>query len=280
MRAGPLSNRHIIDLLNRGFVSVYVVNDEYHGQGSAPTDERKELERIQHEGHAKRLSVGSVHAYVLTPDGHTDDSLHVASATDPSKTMAMLQRAVAKFKPLLGNPVVAPAAQSTPPPSPVDTMTLHLVSRADDRGSWGEFPAENWIVLTRGEWSKLLPTGDVSPGQMWQLDEVVSARILTYFYPQTENNDARIDRIQQHSLTAKALTVKDGIVTARIDGFVRMLHVFYPGRKNAEPLGADVVGVLTFAPGKPPSLQLATTQAQHGQRPFKVAVRTVPSVTR
>ena len=280
MRAGPLSNRHIIQVLNQSFVPVYVVNDEYFGKGAAPADERKELQRVQQEGHAKKLSVGTVHAYVLTPDGHTHDSLHVAAAADPWKTVAMLQRAVAEFKPSSGEPIVRPGPQSTPPPSTADALTLHLVSRADDRGSWGEFPAENWIVLAHEEWPKLLPPGDVSPGQTWELDREVSARILTYFYPQTENNDARIDRIQQYALTAKVLTVKDGLVTARIDGFVRMQHVFYPGRKDAQPLGADVVGVLTFAPGKRPSLQLATTQAQHGQRPFKVAVRTVPPAAR
>jgi hypothetical protein len=157
---------------------------------------------------------------------------------------------------------------------------LHLISRGDDRGSWGQFPAENWIVLKREEWSTLLPTGEVRPGQTWELDRDVSAKVLTYFYPQTENNDARTDRIEKHSLTAKALTVKDGVVTARIDGFVRMQHVFYPGRKDAQPLGAEVVGVLTFAPDKPPSLQLTTTKAAHGQRPFTVAVRTVPQPAR
>ena len=274
MRAGPLSSRHIIDLLNRSFVSVYVVNEEYVAEGNAPATERSELQRIQREGSAKKLSVGTVHAYVLTPDGHTNDSLHVATA-DTSKTLAMLQRAVAQFKPSPGPPVVRPAPQSTPPPSPADAITLHLVSRADDRGSWGRIPAENWIVLTHEDWSKLLPAGDVSPGQTWELDRAVSAKILTYFYPQTENNDARIDRIQQHSLTAKVLSIKDGVVTARVDGFLRMRHGFYPGRTDAQPLAAEVVGVLTFTPGTPPSLQLATTQAQHGQRPFKVAVWTV-----
>jgi hypothetical protein len=279
MRAGPLSNRHVIDLLNRSFVSVYVVNDEYVEGGSAPVDERKELDRIRREGYAKKLSVGTVHAFVLTPDGHTDDSLHVTGAGILSNTVAMLERAVAKFKPLPGSPVVSPTPQSSAPPSAPGAITLHLVSRGDDRGSWGQLPAENWIVLTRDEWPKLLPPWDVSPGKTWELDRALSARILTYFYPQTENNDARVDRIQQHALTARALTVKDGVVTARIDGFLRMLHVFYPGRTNAEPLGAEIVGVLTFGPGKVPSLQLATTQAQHGQRPFKVAVRTVPPST-
>ena len=69
MRAGPLSNPHIIRVLNQSFVPVYIVNDEYRGNGSAPAEERKELERVRQEGYAKKLSVGTVHAYVLTPDG-------------------------------------------------------------------------------------------------------------------------------------------------------------------------------------------------------------------
>jgi hypothetical protein len=56
----------------------------------------------------------------------------------------------------------------------------------------------------------------------------VSAKILTHLYPQTENNDVRIDRIAKRSLIARALTVKDGVVTARIDGFVMMHDAFYP----------------------------------------------------
>jgi len=64
-------------------------------------------------------------------------------------------------------------------------------------------------------------------------------------------------------------------VTARVDGFVKMIHAFYPGRKEAAPLEAQVVGVLTFVRGQPPTLTLVTTQAIHGTRPFKVAVWTI-----
>jgi hypothetical protein len=278
LRAGPLSDRRVIDQLNRSFVCVYVVNDEYYRkEGTAPPEERAELQRIQQEGFAKKLAVGMVRAYVLTPDGHTHDIL---SDGTTAGTLAMLGRAVEQFKPRPGKSVVPPAPQSAPPPAATDAVTLHLVSRGDDRGSWGEFPAENWIVLNRDDWSKLLPAGAVNPGQTWELDREVSARILTYFYPQTENNDARTDRIERQSLTAKALTVKDGLVTARVDGFVKMHHVFYPGRTDAQPLEAQVVGTLTFTPGRRPSLQLATTRAIHGIRPFKVAVRTVAPVTR
>lgn len=281
MRAGPLSSSSVIELLNSSFVCVYIANEDYSGvKGSAPADERKELARIQEEAHAKQLSVGTVHAYVLTPDGHAVDSLSVAEAAQSEKTLAMLERAVERFKPKPGAPLVPPTAQSSPPPASADSMVLHLVSRTWGRGSWGEFPAENWIVLRPEEWSKLLPARPVEPGQTWELDRDVSAKILTYFYPQTENNDADVGRIQKLSLTAKVLTVENGSVTARLDGFVEMQHVFYPGRNDPQSLRADSVGVLTYRPTGPPSLELVTTSAAYGGQPFDVAVQSVSRPTR
>jgi hypothetical protein len=254
-----------------------VVNEDYRGGGPAPAEDRAELRRVQQEGYKKKLSVGTVHAYVLTPDGHTHDSLHVASAARTEQLLAMLNRAVATFKPREGKPIVPPAPQSAPPKAAADGLVLHLVSRADQRGSWGEFPGENWIVLTRAEWAKLLPAGALRAGQAWDLDRDAAARILTYFYPQTENNAAPTSRIEKLALRAKVLSVEGGVVRARVDGTLRMSHVFYPGRKNAEPVDATVVGVLTFAPGKgAPSVQLVTTKAAHGKRTFKVAVRSLP----
>jgi hypothetical protein len=121
----------------------------------------------------------------------------------------------------------------------------------------------------------LLPAGDVTSGQTWPLGHDVSAKILTYFYPQTENDDTRIDRLEAYGLSAKALGITKGVVTARVDGFVRMHHASYPGRPDAQPLSAEVVGVRSFSPGAPPALQLVTTGPIHGTRPFKVAVQTV-----
>jgi hypothetical protein len=265
-------------VLNRSFVCVYVNNEDYYGSiPGAPAEERKELERIRQEGFAKKLSVGDVRSYVLSADGHP---YYIVPTDTAAETLGVLGQAVGQFKPTPGKPVVPPVPQSAPPPAAADAITLHLVSRGDDRGSWAQFPAENWIILQREDWSRILPAGDVEPGQTWEFDRDVSARILTYFYPQTENNNATIDRIQQYLLKAKVLTVKAGVVTARVDGFLRMQHVFYPGRTNAEPLGAEIVGVLTYTADQPPSLQLVTTQAQHGRRPFTVAVRTVPSMAR
>jgi len=281
MRAGPLSSTEVIDLLNHDFVCVYTDNEDYRGtRGSAPAEERKELERIWDEARAKRLSVGTVHAYVLTPDGHVVDSLHVAEAEKAGNTLAMLKRAVERFKPRPGQPAVPPAPQSHPPLASADSMVLHLVSRADDTGGWGAIPAENWIVLRSERWSRLLPPLPAEPGQTWDLDRDVSSEILTYFYPQTQNNDADIQRIEKLVLTAKVLSVENGSVTARIDGFVEMQHALYPGHKDTQPLRAEVVGVLVFQSSGVPSLRLVTTAAAHGARTFNVAVRTVPHATR
>jgi hypothetical protein len=81
MRAGPLSNTKVIELLNGYFVPVYAVNEDYATKGSAPLEEKAERDRIFQEGHALKLSVGSVHVYVLRPDGRLLDSMHVATAT-------------------------------------------------------------------------------------------------------------------------------------------------------------------------------------------------------
>ena len=269
-------------MLNQYFVCVYTANEDYAGPDPpVGAEERAELLRIRNEGHARNLSVGTVRTYVLTPDGHT----YATVPTHKSDAMlAMLTQAVAQFKPQAGNPVVPPKPQSTPPPAPADAIALHLISRGDDRGSWGEIPAENWIVLARKDWVKLVPAGEVTTGQTWEVDPGVSARILTYFFPQMENNNPDPSRLEQYGLIAKALTVKDGVVTARVDGFVRTHHAFYPayypGRNDAHPLSAWVVGVMTLAPGKSPTLQLATTRADYGARPFKVTVQTVPLAAR
>jgi hypothetical protein len=200
----------------------------------------------------------------------------VVPGQNSGATLGALGRAIDEFKPKPGPPVVLPGPQSVPPTASPDCVTLHLVSRGDDRGSWGAVPAENWIVLTQEDWSKMIPTTAVTPGQAWELDRDVTAKILTYFYPQTENNNASIQRIEEQRLTAKVLTINEGVVTARVDGFVTMKHAPIPGRTDARPIRADVAGLLTFTPGKPPALQLATTRAVHGTRPFKVAVRTEP----
>src|SRR5262245_40774893 len=153
MRAGPLANAKVISLLNRYFVPVHVSNEDYADKGPAPAEEKALKRRIYHEAAKAGLSVGTVHVYILTPDGgHPVASLHVAEAAKPDRLVATLQHAVDRFHPAPGKPVIDPAAQSAPPPAGPGALVLHLTARVlKPGGAWGEFPVENWVVYGADE---------------------------------------------------------------------------------------------------------------------------------
>jgi len=45
----------------------------------------------------------------------------------------------------------------------------------------GDFQVEDWIVLSRDEWEKLLPRPQVQVGDSWEMDKDISAKLLTHF---------------------------------------------------------------------------------------------------
>src|SRR6185503_3507290 len=165
MRAGPLSNIRVISLLNRFFVPVYAANEDYRKGGAQPAEAKSEYNRIFKEAHAANLSIGTVHVYILSPGGHPLDSLHVATAAKTDRLIDLLERTVEKLNVREGRAVVSPVAQSAPPKGAPDSLVLHLTSRSlDGRGAWSDFPVEDWIVLDRDEWEKLIPRSRVQPG--------------------------------------------------------------------------------------------------------------------
>src|ERR1051325_4158942 len=130
MRAGPLSNTRVISLLNRFFVPVYAANEDYRDGGAQPAEEKAEYDRIFKEAHPAKLSVGTVHVYILSPDGHPMDSLHVADAAKTERLIDLLERSKEKLKVPEGPAVVPPVTQSAPPKCGADSLVLHLTSRS------------------------------------------------------------------------------------------------------------------------------------------------------
>src|SRR5262245_56643782 len=124
MRAGSLSIDKVIELLNRYFVPVLADGTYLEHCEAAPSEVKEAYRRVfqaLHRANQERkkageplLSVGTVHAYVLTPEGESFDALHVASCT-PDAVIAMLQRAVEKLQPTAGKPVAEPRPLSAPP---------------------------------------------------------------------------------------------------------------------------------------------------------------------
>src|SRR5213593_3292448 len=111
MRAGPLSNEKVIGLLNRSFVPVYAVNEDYRRDGPAPPEERAEYDRIYRAALAAKLSTGTVHVYIVAPDGRPTGSLHVAEAAKTDRLLELLESSVARLKPAPGEPLAAPRPQ-------------------------------------------------------------------------------------------------------------------------------------------------------------------------
>ena len=278
MRAGPLSSRKVIDLLNGYFVPVYVVNEDYSKRGPAPAEEKTERDRIFKEGHAAKLSVGSVHVYVLRPDGHILDSMHVAKAAKTSNLVGMLQKAIDTLGTQRGSPAVIPCAQAPPPDASDGSLPVHLVARSlDGKGAWSEFPVENWIVLTREEQQKIFRAALPKTGDSWPVDAALAEKILTHFYPATENNDVSKNRFFEQRLAATVVDGNAQRVRIRLDGNLKMQHSFYH-KDDGKIVEASITGFadLNLSARSITSLRMVTQKASYGGGQFAVAVNSVP----
>src|SRR5713226_8468891 len=130
MRAGPLANPKVIELLNGFFVPVYTSNDFISGPADSSKEEQKERERVYRAFLEAKLSAGSVHVYVLSPDAKPLGSIHVAHAVDKDQasgkdqTQLLLEKTIRELKTAKGEPLVRPRPQSEPPKAPSDALIL------------------------------------------------------------------------------------------------------------------------------------------------------------
>jgi len=286
MRAGPLSRTSVIELLNKHFVPVYVSTEDVVDDGPASPEEKEAYRHVFRAAGQANLSVGTVHAYILSPEGEPVDSQHVAEAARGDNLQGMLERAIQRFQIPAGEPLVKPAVQSAGflKPNP-DGLTLHLTSRAEGTDpsdtSWHAYPSEDWILLDKAEAPKLLPPAgtDVKAGASWEIDKDVAAKMLRHFYPQTENNDVTKNKIERQSLKATVVSVDEaaGTARARVDGDLRMQHSFYH-KDDGKVVEAKVLGFIDFEPaaGKLKRFRLVTSEATYMNRKFDVAVKSIP----
>ena len=278
MRTGPFSQTAVIEKLNTCFVPVYLSQEDLDTEGKGLASDKEAYQRMIRDAAAKGLSTGTVHAFVLTPDGSPLDSLHVAEAAKTKTLLAMLDRAIAKLKVEPGRPLVPPRPQSHAPDCDPGSLMLHLTSRPlKGGGSWDGI-SENWIVYKAEEIARLLPLGKPSAGTTWKIDDKLAQRLLTHVYPVTENNDVEKNQIIEQSLTGRVLSAHGNGVLARLDGRLSMRHNFYY-KDDGKTVEATLVGYVEFELGEPPlimSLKLATQKATYGGGEFGVAVTSTP----
>jgi hypothetical protein len=283
MRAGPLSNPKVVDLLNSSFVPVYISNEDYHGaSATVPKEEAKLWQKIYADAVNEKRSNGTVCVYLVDADAKGLDSLVVSKAAEKDNLLKMLRSTAEGQKVESGKAVVEPAAQAPAPKGGPTDLVLHLTARVDHKGSWGEFPSENWIVLKEDEWKSWLPAA-AEVGATRDISEKEATRVLTYFFPQTEvctfgkvtDPDGPYQhRIEQITLKARVLGVEGGLLRVRLDGGVRLKHKFYPGHDDENRAESTAIGYLEVdrKTNQIARLRLATTSGQYSRFGFGVAV--------
>lgn len=242
------------------------------------------MRRIFNEGYATHLSVGTVHVYVIKPDGHLLDSMHVAQAYKPENLAPMLEKAVRTLGAAPRETVVRPVAPSRPTAEP-GSLQLHLVARYLDargepvtptgHGDWTELPSEDWISLSAAEQAKALPRVP-SVGGSWEPDKEVATRLLQHFYPPTENWEPEKNGMESLTLRGRVTTLRNGIARAVLEGDYRMKHTFYHKDDNNHASGT-VAGWMEFdsRTRRIRTLHLVTEKAEYGEArmmPYGVAV--------
>jgi hypothetical protein len=154
-------------------------------------------------------------------------------------------------------------------------MVLHLVSRSLAGGSWHEFPAENWIVLSRAEWTQLLPGEAPALKTSWEVPRPVAVKMAEWIYPQNEEKtQVNRSRVDVAAFRMTVVAVENGLARARIDGKVRLKHTFYPGGNAEDYADSELLGFVDFDMSKRTvqRLRLATNKAIYAGVEFRASL--------
>jgi hypothetical protein len=287
----------VIELLNSYFVPVYTSNDSITAARDQLTKEKSERERVYRAFLEAKMSAGSVHVYVLSPDAVPLGSIHVAHAGDKDastgkdRTQVLLEKTIRELGTPKGPTLISPRPQSKPSAAPTDALVLHLTARKlTEKGSWNEFPAEDLIVLPASQWQNLLPSSPLTVGASWTIDHQAITPILTRFFPQTECCTAHDEellsaagtnkhRLEEGSLHGMILSTESDKVMVRLDGNSKVLHQFYPNHNYPPTVStAKIVGymILNQSARKIDSFSLISDGGRFEKMDMGVAVRSVP----
>lgn len=286
MRASSLSSAKVIDLLNSYFVPVSLRNQDFDDEGAAPADEKSEKARIYRDALKAGMHAGSVCVYLVSAEGRP---MAVAPANedlvyDPDRLAELMLQVVRQLNVVKAKPSVAAKPHSPAPRESDGSLVLHIVARylerkgdecvpfdvkavlgTKDGGNWANLPSQEWVVLSRPEWTGLLPRGEVRVDSSWKPSEDVTAKLLRHFYPPTENTDLKKNRVEKLVIQARVESIERGIARARLDGRMRMKHPFYHQDDN-NFVEADLVGYVGFKTNtrEIKSLRLVTENGRYG----------------
>lgn len=292
MRMGPFSNNQIIKYLNSHFVPVYVSNEEYRA-GQFGKKNLQLLQELYATAEKKKLPVGTVHVYLLTPDVDLVTSMHVMHAMKPEVLVRLLTSTARELKTPYGDTLVEPRKQLPIPEVASDELLLRNSSQYLDRQG---IVGEDMIVLSKSDWQqftgppKSSPDLKGSPGSLdgpdslsspneWKISDDLAKKILIHFYPYSQDWDESHDQISRADMEAYYLPTSEKENYKReivIRGQLEMTHNSQPGR---DPLrvSAEIVGMVKLPANakNKPDITLTTGIAFYGSRRFECLIRTI-----
>jgi hypothetical protein len=215
--------------------------------------------------------------YLVSPEGHLIDSMHVAQAAETKSLLPWLERVATDSGVVPGQPLIAPECLARRQKPTAAALLLHLTARRESRGSWGEFPSENWIALSAGEVRQLTGPADAKPSHSWEVPREVAYTLLRHFHPQTEDcSDADRNEVKSLSLRVTVESAAADTTRLRIEGSLRMKRPFYPNHTDDNHVDATLIGYATVRSGKVDSFSLVTDHAVYAKEKFDVAVTRIP----
>src|SRR6516225_4288824 len=211
-------------------------------------EEKAEKARIYHDALTAGMHAGTVCVYFVSPAGRP---MAVAPANenlvyDPDRLAELMLQVLRQLDVVKAEPTLAAKPQSPVPGARDGCLVLHIVARylarkgdvcvpydvkavlgTKNGRNWADLPSQEWVALSRPEWTSLLPRGEVRVGSTWKPSEDVTAKLLRHFYPPTENTDLKKNRVEKLVIHARVESIERGIARARLEGRMRMKHPFY-----------------------------------------------------
>ena len=107
MRAGPLSDAKVINLLNSSFVPVHLLIKDYEEGGKASRKEKLEFARVCGDVSDAKKGV----AFIVDPNGQVIETLISSPAITTDRVLSVLQNAAATIRTVPGKTLGEPVPQ-------------------------------------------------------------------------------------------------------------------------------------------------------------------------
>src|SRR5262249_44501849 len=158
---------------------------DFDDEGAASAEEKAEKARIYRDAVKAGMHAGTVCVYLVSPEGRP---MAAAPANenlvyDPDRLAELMLQVVRQLNVVKSTPSIATKAHSPAPRTSDGSLMLHIVARYLERKgdvcvpcdvkavlgtkngrNWANLPSQEWVALSRPEWTSVLPRGEVHVG--------------------------------------------------------------------------------------------------------------------